>query len=207
MLSPLHINNLYPTEREYKIFMEKTKLDKLQLKYWFKNARKRILKPRRKNKDLRSSDRVSGSSLYMNVDNNQPKKRRDILDAAVGLIALNLDFGGDPAITPILVQLGDPGSAQTSIHPNQPKRRDVFDAAVGLIALNSDLGGVPPITHVPVQLGDQASPQTSIQIGEGGLEPNKNTTTSSTGGLVKLKRGRPMKTARVDTSPQYLGLC
>jgi hypothetical protein len=45
LLSPGHIDNPYPTGPELDILMEKTKLDKTQLKHWFNNARKRIWKP------------------------------------------------------------------------------------------------------------------------------------------------------------------
>ncbi len=133
------------------------------------------------NKDLMSSGRMSGSfSINMN-------------DA-------NSDLGRDPAMTRIPVQPGDPASAQTSIHPNQPKkRRDVFGTTVVLIALKSYLGGKPAMIHVPVQVQpkDQVSAQTSIEVGGGGLEPKTNSTTNSTVGPVKLKRGRPKKRARV----------
>jgi len=45
LLSPGHIDNPYPTGPELDMLMEKTKLDKTQLKHWFNNARKRIWKP------------------------------------------------------------------------------------------------------------------------------------------------------------------
>ena len=133
------------------------------------------------NEDLMSSGRISGSSSI------------DTSDA-------NWDLGRDPAMIQILVQPGDPASAQTSIHPNQPKkRRDVFGAAVVLIAPKLYLGGEPAMTHVPVQVQpkDKVSAKTSIEVGGGGLEPNTNSTTNSTVGPVKLKRGMPKKRAKV----------
>ena len=45
LLSPGHIDNPYPTGLEFDALMETTKLDKMQLKHWFNNARKRIWKP------------------------------------------------------------------------------------------------------------------------------------------------------------------
>jgi len=45
ILSPDHKNNPYPTVKETATLMRKTGLDKTQLKHWFNNARKRILKP------------------------------------------------------------------------------------------------------------------------------------------------------------------
>eukprot|EP00581_Thalassiosira_minuscula_P012080 CAMPEP_0183734328 /NCGR_PEP_ID=MMETSP0737-20130205/43511_1 /TAXON_ID=385413 /ORGANISM="Thalassiosira miniscula, Strain CCMP1093" /LENGTH=717 /DNA_ID=CAMNT_0025967793 /DNA_START=413 /DNA_END=2569 /DNA_ORIENTATION=+ len=49
LLSPEHMDNPYPNQRESEMLMEKTGLDKTQLKHWFNNARKRILKPLLKN--------------------------------------------------------------------------------------------------------------------------------------------------------------
>ncbi len=45
LLSPEHIDNPYPTPKEFEMLLRKTGLDKAQLKHWFNNARKRILKP------------------------------------------------------------------------------------------------------------------------------------------------------------------
>jgi hypothetical protein len=45
LLSPEHVENPYPTAKDTEILMLKTGLDKTQLKHWFNNARKRILKP------------------------------------------------------------------------------------------------------------------------------------------------------------------
>lgn len=45
LLSPEHIDNPYPSPHEMKLLMQRTGLDKNQLKHWFNNARKRILKP------------------------------------------------------------------------------------------------------------------------------------------------------------------
>eukprot|EP00579_Thalassiosira_antarctica_P001372 CAMPEP_0201872278 /NCGR_PEP_ID=MMETSP0902-20130614/5027_1 /ASSEMBLY_ACC=CAM_ASM_000551 /TAXON_ID=420261 /ORGANISM="Thalassiosira antarctica, Strain CCMP982" /LENGTH=863 /DNA_ID=CAMNT_0048398511 /DNA_START=76 /DNA_END=2663 /DNA_ORIENTATION=- len=49
LLSPDHMDNPYPNQRESEMLMERTGLDKTQLKHWFNNARKRILKPLLKN--------------------------------------------------------------------------------------------------------------------------------------------------------------
>lgn len=45
LLSPEHIDNPYPSPHEMKLLMQRTGLDRNQLKHWFHNARKRILKP------------------------------------------------------------------------------------------------------------------------------------------------------------------
>lgn len=45
LLSPEHVGNPYPNQLETNELIKKTGLDKLQLKHWFNNARKRILKP------------------------------------------------------------------------------------------------------------------------------------------------------------------
>jgi len=49
LLSPDHMDNPYPNQCESEMLMDKTGLDKTQLKHWFNNARKRILKPLLKN--------------------------------------------------------------------------------------------------------------------------------------------------------------
>jgi hypothetical protein len=45
LLSPEHVGNPYPNQLETSELMKKTGLEKLQLKHWFNNARKRILNP------------------------------------------------------------------------------------------------------------------------------------------------------------------
>jgi hypothetical protein len=45
LLSPEHVKNPYPNQLEMNSLVQKTGLDKTQLKHWFNNARKRILKP------------------------------------------------------------------------------------------------------------------------------------------------------------------
>lgn len=86
LLSPSHIDNPYPNAREYEMLMEMTKLDKLQLKHWFNNARKRILKPLLKNKDLKSSGRIEGaSSIDLSVVDAKKKKRKSGADDLLSL--------------------------------------------------------------------------------------------------------------------------
>ena len=45
LLSPEHVENPYPNQLELSELEKKTGLDKPQVKHWFNNARKRILKP------------------------------------------------------------------------------------------------------------------------------------------------------------------
>jgi len=45
MLSPEHITHPYPTPQDQAMLMQKTGIDKKQLKNWFTNARRRIWKP------------------------------------------------------------------------------------------------------------------------------------------------------------------
>jgi len=45
LLSPEHFTHPYPTPQDQAILMEKTGIDKKQLKNWFTNARRRIWKP------------------------------------------------------------------------------------------------------------------------------------------------------------------
>mmetsp|Transcript_27161 Transcript_27161/g.58200 ORF Transcript_27161/g.58200 Transcript_27161/m.58200 type:complete len:769 (-) Transcript_27161:152-2458(-) len=49
LLSPEHMDNPYPNQHESEVLLLRTGLDKTQLKHWFNNARKRILKPLLKN--------------------------------------------------------------------------------------------------------------------------------------------------------------
>jgi len=45
LLSPEHFTHPYPTPQDQAVLMEKTGIDKKQLKNWFTNARRRIWKP------------------------------------------------------------------------------------------------------------------------------------------------------------------
>ena len=45
LLSPEHFTHPYPTPQDQVMLMEKTGIDKKQLKNWFTNARRRIWKP------------------------------------------------------------------------------------------------------------------------------------------------------------------
>lgn len=45
LLSPEHFTHPYPTPQDQKMLMDKTGIDKKQLKNWFTNARRRIWKP------------------------------------------------------------------------------------------------------------------------------------------------------------------
>lgn len=76
LLSPAHIDNPYPNGREYEMLMDTTKLEKNQLKHWFNNARKRILKPLLKNKDVMSSSRIGAAALESFGDLDMAKKKR-----------------------------------------------------------------------------------------------------------------------------------
>ena len=45
LLSPEHFSHPYPTPQDQAMLMQKTGIDKKQLKNWFTNARRRIWKP------------------------------------------------------------------------------------------------------------------------------------------------------------------
>jgi hypothetical protein len=45
LLSPEHFTHPYPTPQDQAMLMQKTGIDKKQLKNWFTNARRRIWKP------------------------------------------------------------------------------------------------------------------------------------------------------------------
>ena len=55
LLSPEHIHNPYPTPEEFDTLQDQTQMSKTQLKHWFNNARKRILKPILAKKGISSS--------------------------------------------------------------------------------------------------------------------------------------------------------
>jgi len=82
LLSPDHVDNPYPNVREMEALMERTGLYKIQLKHWFNNARKRILKPLLKNGNLRMvkkrhSSSASGSAVGgSSSSSDKPGKKR-----------------------------------------------------------------------------------------------------------------------------------
>jgi len=70
ILSPEHMQNPYPNENEMKMLMQKTGLDKTQLRHWFNNARKRILKP------ILGKNRATGSHAESVQRQGVQEKRR-----------------------------------------------------------------------------------------------------------------------------------
>jgi hypothetical protein len=60
LMSPEHIENPYPNQLEFNELAKKTGLDKTQLKHWFNNARKRILKPYLKDGNSSAADGAKG---------------------------------------------------------------------------------------------------------------------------------------------------
>lgn len=60
LLSPEHIENPYPNQLEMSELVKRTGLDRTQLKHWFNNARKRILKPYLKENGQSSGATVKG---------------------------------------------------------------------------------------------------------------------------------------------------
>jgi len=80
LLSPDHMDNPYPNQHETEILMEKTGLDKAQLKHWFNNARKRILKPLLKNGGVEVAKKPRGGSKKRDSSSNldAPKRLRSI---------------------------------------------------------------------------------------------------------------------------------
>ncbi|KAL3772090.1 hypothetical protein ACHAW5_004928 [Stephanodiscus triporus] len=77
LLSPAHIDNPYPNGREYEMLMEMTKLDKVQLKHWFNNARKRILKPLMKDKNARAAALAEMGNGIMTMSRRKRKSSAD----------------------------------------------------------------------------------------------------------------------------------
>lgn len=61
LLSPEHFTHPYPTPQDQILLMEKTGIDKKQLKNWFTNARRRIWKPMLK-KQLEAGKLAAGGA-------------------------------------------------------------------------------------------------------------------------------------------------
>lgn len=80
ILSPEHIDNPYPNGRDYEMLMKRTKLDKVQIKHWFNNARKRLLKP------LLQKNGTEGAALAIHKKRN--RRVNDDDDDADGAEAL-----------------------------------------------------------------------------------------------------------------------
>jgi hypothetical protein len=100
LLSPEHVDNPYPNQRESEMLMKKTGLDKVQLKHWFNNARKRILKPLLKN----------GGKLGL---------AKAKAEAAAGVLAA----GGQPETGNDTAETGEDGEA-TGTSASGTKKRD-----------------------------------------------------------------------------------
>ena len=75
LLSPDHMDNPYPNQIESQMLMKKTGLDKTQLKHWFNNARKRILKPLLKNGG-RTSEGLMNEGVLVSSSSSSKKKKQ-----------------------------------------------------------------------------------------------------------------------------------
>ena len=64
LLSPEHFSHPYPTPQDQAMLMQKTGIDKKQLKNWFTNARRRIWKPMLK-KQIESGQLTANPGLMM----------------------------------------------------------------------------------------------------------------------------------------------
>lgn len=73
LLSPEHIDNPYPSPHEMKLLMQRTGLDRNQLKHWFNNARKRILKP------MLAKRKAAGDSSHSDLVRAKRKEAPDEL--------------------------------------------------------------------------------------------------------------------------------
>eukprot|EP00956_Cyclotella_meneghiniana_P033645 scaffold97993_cov82-Cyclotella_meneghiniana.AAC.1 len=105
LLSPEHVENPYPNQLEMSELEQKTGLDKAQVKHWFNNARKRILKPmlaehtvdpegrnKYKNKRIKKSNAT-------NAAKNQPRdKGSSTIQAPSSLFGNVVGLGGDPSL-------------------------------------------------------------------------------------------------------------
>ena len=70
LLSPEHFTHPYPTPQDQAMLMQKTGIDKKQLKNWFTNARRRIWKPMLKKQIELGKISANASSGYPGMDGN-----------------------------------------------------------------------------------------------------------------------------------------
>ena len=80
------MDNPYPNQGESEMLMEQTGLDKTQLKHWFNNARKRILKPLLKNGGLKRA--VRDATALTNAGSSDKRKRGSIVGSG-GVVGPN----------------------------------------------------------------------------------------------------------------------
>jgi hypothetical protein len=95
LLSPEHFTHPYPTPQDQAMLMQKTGIDKKQLKNWFTNARRRIWKPMLKKQIEQGNLTATG---VQGVPGSVP-----------GMMMPNMPGGGAPAGTS---GLGNPHSIQ-----------------------------------------------------------------------------------------------
>ena len=76
LLSPDHMDNPYPNAHESEMLMSRTGLDRTQLKHWFNNARKRILKPLLKNGGIPSKKKKRGSTASSSDVSSRKKAKK-----------------------------------------------------------------------------------------------------------------------------------
>jgi hypothetical protein len=69
LLAPEHFTHPYPTPQDQSMLMQKTGIDKKQLKNWFTNARRRIWKPMLK-KQIESGTIVTNVNVTYNSNGN-----------------------------------------------------------------------------------------------------------------------------------------
>ena len=94
LLDPEHMDNPYPNQPETEKLMKKTGLDKTQLKHWFNNARKRILKPLLKNGgkeacaryQMESKKRGSACSISDSTLDGSKRRKRDSADSSASTL-------------------------------------------------------------------------------------------------------------------------
>lgn len=95
LLSPEHFTHPYPTPQDQALLMQKTGIDKKQLKNWFTNARRRIWKPMLKKQIEQGNLTATGV--------------QEVPGSVPGLMMPNMPGGGAPAGT---TGLGNPHSIQ-----------------------------------------------------------------------------------------------
>jgi hypothetical protein len=109
LLSPEHVGNPYPNQLETSELMKKTGLDKLQLKHWFNNARKRILKP-----FLKENAGASAQGIKVKKKHSQKNSKATINEASAFVSQTSSSLVHAPEVASH-IPLQDDGPALTEI--------------------------------------------------------------------------------------------
>ena len=159
LLHPDHVDNPYPNARECAMLLKKTGLEKGQLKHWFNNARKRILKPLLKgdaagaaanaannnssssSADKKKKRKTSKSSALLDDDNNDGmsnKKRR--MNRSSSAMTGGADISRNDDSTPMMDN--NIGNARINNMRDNDNMGDSFSSSRGMNMMGGNSGGM-----------------------------------------------------------------